>query len=331
MRLRGVAFALVLIITACETAPPRAPVSERIPQRPKPIAKAPAPEVRADLYSVKRGDTLYSIALERGMDHRELAAMNNLTPTAVLRINQQLKVKKLATAVESPAPAGDGEDAVTTAPLSPPPPVVGAMIPTEAQVQPPPAAAPPATPSAPPQSVYATVKTQPKAVRVPYSEQALAELQAVEPRPQPEELPPVVTKIDPRLESAAEDDGADSVDWAWPTQGKILSPFSESAKGVDIAGRTGQPVLSTAAGKVVYSGTGLRGYGKLIIIKHNKTYLSAYAHNKEIFVKEGDSVTKGQKIAEMGNSDSDHVKLHFEIRRQGKPVDPLRYLPQKTS
>jgi lipoprotein NlpD len=90
-------------------------------------------------------------------------------------------------------------------------------------------------------------------------------------------------------------------------------------------------VLSTAAGKVVYSGTGLRGYGKLIIIKHNKTYLSAYAHNKEIFVKEGDSVTKGQKIAEMGNSDSDHVKLHFEIRRQGKPVDPLRYLPQRTS
>jgi lipoprotein NlpD len=96
---------------------------------------------------------------------------------------------------------------------------------------------------------------------------------------------------------------------------------------VDIAGRRGQPVVASAAGKVVYSGSGLRGYGKLVIIKHNKTFLSAYAHNDQILVKEGQSVSKGQKIAEMGETDSDQVKLHFEIRKFGKPVDPGQYLP----
>ena len=117
--------------------------------------------------------------------------------------------------------------------------------------------------------------------------------------------------------------------WIWPATGKVVSGFSETAtlKGIDIAGKSGQPVVASAAGKVVYAGTGLRGYGKLIIVKHNSTFLSAYAHNKEIEVKEGQQVTKGQKIAEMGDTDADQVKLHFDIRRLGKPVDPARYLP----
>ena len=114
-----------------------------------------------------------------------------------------------------------------------------------------------------------------------------------------------------------------------PTRGKVVGSFSESdnRKGVDIAGKLGQAVLASAPGKVVYSGSGLRGYGKLLIIKHNKTYISAYAHNDQLLVKEGESVSRGQKIAEMGNSDSDQVKLHFEVRRFGKPVDPAKYLP----
>jgi len=126
--------------------------------------------------------------------------------------------------------------------------------------------------------------------------------------------------------SGAEDD--DKLDWGWPTQGKVVAEFSDtsSAKGVDISGKAGQPIHAAAAGKVVYSGSSLRGYGKLIIIKHNKTYLSAYAHNSQILVKEGQSIAKGQKIAEMGDSDADRVKLHFEIRRFGKPVDPMKYL-----
>ena len=100
-------------------------------------------------------------------------------------------------------------------------------------------------------------------------------------------------------------------------------------KGYDIAGKAGDPVLAAAEGRVVYAGSGLRGYGNLIILKHNNTFLTAYAHNQNVLVKEGQSVSKGQKIAEMGNTDADQVKLHFEVRRQGKPVDPLKYLPQR--
>ncbi|GAB7537192.1 hypothetical protein BGC_34100 [Burkholderia sp. 3C] len=116
--------------------------------------------------------------------------------------------------------------------------------------------------------------------------------------------------------------------FAWPVRGPILNQFDDSKnKGLNIGGTAGTPVKAAADGRVVYAGNGLRGYGNLIIIKHDPTYLTAYAHNRALMVKEGDSVTKGQKIAEMGNSDSDRVMLHFEVRRQGKPVDPLKYLP----
>lgn len=114
----------------------------------------------------------------------------------------------------------------------------------------------------------------------------------------------------------------------WPVRGPLLNGFDESQnKGINIGGATGDPVKAAADGRVVYAGNGLRGYGNLIIIKHDATFLTAYAHNSALMVKEGDAVSKGQKIAEMGNSDSDRVMLHFEVRRQGKPVDPLKYLP----
>lgn len=155
---------------------------------------------------------------------------------------------------------------------------------------------------------------------------------------EPANAPATVARADPKLEPKAEPkSGASSmadiddekVDWVWPATGKLVTGFSDTAnlKGIDIGGKSGQPVLASASGKVVYAGTGLRGYGKLIIIKHSKSLLSAYAHNKDILVKEGQQVSRGQKIAEMGNSDADQVKLHFEIRRLGKPMDPLKYLP----
>jgi lipoprotein NlpD len=187
-------------------------------------------------------------------------------------------------------------------------------------------------------------KTQPKLVKEAYSEQALRDVQrgaaaappaavaaappaAVIPAASPEP-PAVVARVDPKP-APEPADGDEKVDWSWPAKGRIVTGFSEAAnlKGIDIAGTAGQPVAASAGGKVVYAGTGLRGYGKLIIVKHNAMYLSAYAHNKEILVKEGQQVAKGQKIAEMGNTDADQVKLHFEIRRHGKPVDPLRHLP----
>ena len=118
--------------------------------------------------------------------------------------------------------------------------------------------------------------------------------------------------------------------WIWPAKGAVVAEFDEvKNKGLDIGGTAGEPVVAAADGKVVYAGAGLRGYGNLVILKHNNTFLSAYAHNQALMVKEDQTVKKGQKIAEMGNSDADRVKLHFEVRRQGKPVDPAKYLPAR--
>ncbi|MBT9508504.1 MAG: peptidoglycan DD-metalloendopeptidase family protein [Rhodoferax sp.] len=129
---------------------------------------------------------------------------------------------------------------------------------------------------------------------------------------------------------AATGSGEDEIAWIWPTNGAVLAGFDEvKNKGLDIGGAAGDPVVAAADGRVVYVGAGLRGYGNLIILKHNNTYLTAYAHNQTLLIKEDQSVRKGQKIAEMGNSDADRVKLHFEVRRQGKPVDPAKYLPAR--
>ena len=120
--------------------------------------------------------------------------------------------------------------------------------------------------------------------------------------------------------------------WAWPTSGVLISKFSSNGslnKGIDIAGDLGQPVLAASDGSVVYAGSGLRGYGELVIIKHSDTYVSAYGHNRRLLVREGQQVKAGQAIAEMGSTGTDRVKLHFEIRRQGKPVDPLEFLPRR--
>ena len=139
--------------------------------------------------------------------------------------------------------------------------------------------------------------------------------------------PPVTTSS---VSPAAAASGDEDVGWIWPAQGSLIAGFDEAKnKGLDIGGKVGDPIIAAADGRVVYAGAGLRGYGNLIILKHNNTYLTAYAHNQVLFVKEDQSVQKGQKIAEMGNSDADRVKLHFEIRRQGRPVDPARYLPPR--
>jgi lipoprotein NlpD len=175
-------------------------------------------------------------------------------------------------------------------------------------------------------------KSYPKAGKLAYTDQALAQAERLQNEPAAEAAATVVAAATTAKTAVVKPRPVDDeapLEWGIPTSGKVVAGFSESdnRKGVDIVGQRGQPVVASAAGKVVYSGSGLRGYGKLIIIKHNKTYLSAYAHNDQILVKEGQSVTKGQKIAEMGNTDASQVELHFEIRRLGKPVDPAQYLP----
>jgi lipoprotein NlpD len=337
---RFAAGALLLCVVACTTRVP-APVEERSSRAVSPgaaTAAAPSPATEPDgrpqTYTVKRGDTLYAIALDHGLDYRELAAWNNIENINLIHVGQVLRVA---------APGGTGPVSmagVTTTPLRSVPPVVAGEA-TSMPSAPATAAVDSGTRNA------ENYKTQPKAAKEPYSEQALRDMQRVAgtapaptptpapaaTAPPPEAAPPVVppavvARADPKPAAGA-DYETDRIDWGWPAKGKIVTGFSEAAslKGIDIAGTPGQPVTAGAGGKIVYAGTGLRGYGKLIIIKHNGTYLSAYAHNSDILVKEGQQVAKGQKIAEMGNTDADQVKLHFEIRRHGKPVDPLRYLP----
>lgn len=130
--------------------------------------------------------------------------------------------------------------------------------------------------------------------------------------------------------AASREPNFSSAVWIWPTQGQINAGFSGSNKGINITGKVGQPILASGSGKVVYAGRGLRGYGNLIIIKHNALFLSAYAHNQRLFVQEGDWVKQGQKIASMGNSGTDRTMLHFEVRRAGKPIDPISILQSST-
>jgi lipoprotein NlpD len=271
---------------------------------------------------VKRGDTLYSIALDNGADWRELAGWNQITDPSRLQVGQVLRVR--------PPPGPDG---VTVSPVAAGPAIAARPLGADA-----PAAAPPPVPAG-------GLRTEPKGVRLPYSDENLAGVQrsdgarvAVAPKP---EAPPAVAVAKPEPAPAAkpepapaarpDPDGADErVDWAWPAAGKVIANYNgASSKGVDIAGRVGDPVYASAPGKIVYSGEGIPAYGKLVIIRHNGTYLSAYAHNSQILVKEGQTVTRGQKIAEVGSSGAETPRLHFEIRRLGKPVDPMQYLPSR--
>ena len=271
------------------TAQPRLPVLQPVPA-PGATPSSPAPGT----YVVKRGDTLYSIALEHGADYRELAQLNKIEDPSRIRIGQELR---LAAPEERPAAQ-----------------VGAARAPREIESRP--------LGSAAPQPAEGGVKSAPKALRLPYSEQNLALLSKSEIRPEPKPEP----KPEPARPAVERD--PDAIEFAWPARGRVLAGFSEpNNKGLDIAGKPGDPVLAAASGRVMYTGTGIRGYGKLIVIKHDNNFNSVYAHNREILVKEGQNVTRGQRIAELGDTDADTPKLHFEIRKSGKPVDPAKYLP----
>lgn len=304
------------MLGACTTPASRAPVIERLPSAQtsaatpakKAVSKPKEPDWRPSTYTVQKGDTLYSIALEHGQDYKEIAEWNGISAPYGIRIGQVLRLAP--TQAETTTP-------LKTAPL--------------AEAKPLPATAP-------------GLKTEPKALKQPYSDKALAMLEKppvkpAAPEPARAEIAPKpeLAKVDPpkparapeppKPDTAGADD--DAVDWGWPANGKILTQFNDNgnSKGVDISGTLGQPVNAAASGKVVHTGSTLRGYGKLIIVKHNKSYFSVYAHNNLVLVQEGQQVVKGQKIAEMGSSDADRVKLHFEIRHLGKPADPLKFLP----
>ena len=309
-----------LAVAGCTARTP-APVSDRTVQpksapavTPQGAARpAPVPaDARPAFYTVRSGDTLYSIALDHGLDYRELAAWNGITNTGAIRVGQQLRM--------TPPQAGT----TTTAPFKTAPGVEGRPI----AGTPGPATGIPGPETGSPgvrQTAPDGIKTQPQGVKVPYSDQAYAQLAGIKPAQPLQPKPEAGAAIPP-----AANEG-DELQFIWPASGKIVNSFSDGAnlKGIGIAGKTGQPVYASAPGRVIFSGTGIRGFGKLIVIKHNNAFLSVYGHNNELLVREGQNVAKGQKIAEMGNTDADQVKLHFEIRRFGKPVDPLTLLPQQ--
>ncbi len=277
-------------------------------------------------HQVQAGETLYRIAVNNGLRYQDLAEWNNLDGYNI-KVGQTLRL----------TPPGSTATATSTVTAAKPPAEVATTGKTANGVA---------------RNGNETLKQYPKALKLPYSENASKQLPQLaegsskspvtqEKLPAPEKLPP--EKVAPKTgitttpattgattdSNRPETVASTGSQWQWPTQGKVVRGFSEQNKGINISGKLGQPVMAANDGKVVYSGSGLRGYGKLIIIRHDKTYLSAYAHNSVLVVKEGQAVKKGQKIAEMGDTDADQVKLHFEIREMGKPVDPSKFLEAK--
>jgi len=309
------AFA-VLLVAGCSMTRSPAPVDDRRPSpsaQSKPPATAPvAAAPRAAGYVVKRGDTLYSIALETGVDHRELARWNGLDDASRIRVGQELRL----TSPEDKAAPGVQ---------------VGSVRSPSGELEARPLGQAPAgqAPVGPSAAADGALKTSPKALRMPYSEQNLAALQkpeAVKPAA-PVASAPSPAPV-PAAPAPAVPPAADAIDFIWPAKGRVVAGFSEPRnKGVDIAGNLGDPVYAAAAGKVIYVGSGIPGLGKFIVVRHDNGFNTVYAHNRENLVKMDQSIARGQKIAEIGNSDADSPKLHFQIRKFGTPLDPMRYLP----
>lgn len=251
-----------------------------------------------DSYTVQRGDTLYSIAFRYRLDFRRLAAANGIPAPYTIYPGQRIRLKEGALpggALPSSTTAAAPRAPAVPRPVLPatPAPAVSASRPAAATAYP---AQPPATAAAPVNKPVPVTKPSPV----------------------------------PDNNSAAAPVGGPVRAWRWPTAGRVVRGYSPSVhKGIDIDGSRGDAINAVADGVVVYSGTGIVGFGELLIVKHNEEYLSAYGHNERLLVKEGERVSAGQKIAEKGSSGTDSVKLHFEIRREGKPVDPQALLPRR--
>lgn len=309
---------VVLALSACSSTGPDAPVEQRTAAgkgnkapitnaagtsktatAPNPAAGSDAPPpvvLKPGEYMVKPGDTLTRIGLENGQGWRDLARWNNLENPHLIEVGQILRVVPPPGDVQTVAvrPSGIEARPLEIKPLDKAKPVL------------------PGKDSKDPTKEPAKDSGKDTAAKDTGKDAA---------KDKPKDKEPSDNGKD------ADDSG---VQWAWPASGAVLSGFDEKlSKGVSIAGKAGDPVLAAADGRVVYAGSSLRGYGNLVIVKHAGNYLTAYAHNQTLLVKEEQAVRRGQKIAEMGSTDADRVKLHFELRKQGKPVDPVKLLPSR--
>ena len=253
-------------------------------------AVAPGSETRQSTYTVQPGDILTKIGLDTGQSWHDLARWNNLGDPNHLEVGQVLRV------IPPPGENAAGTTVTTTTTTT------TAAVPAATFKPLPPI---PGKPDAKASGAVATASPVGSGSAVPLTGAAV---------PQP----------------AVPHDNDDDLTWAWPAVGPVVAPFDDAkTKGLAIGGKAGDPVYAAADGRVVYAGSGLRGYGNLVIVKHNANYLTAYAHNQALLVKEDQIVKRGQKIAEMGSTDADRVQLHFEIRKLGKPIDPARQLPPR--
>lgn len=298
------------LLAGCESLGP-APVHERTPPaKPagpvqKPLAvvqKVPAAQSDPQHHIVQKGDTLFAIAFQNGLDYRDLAFWNNIADPGLIKTGQVLRLIP-------PADEAGKSRGVETAPLR-----------QNALDKPIPIKEPP-------------LLTEPKGQLVPFADSAWAAMSAM-PAARPVTVPakemPAEQKAAHPSETMTPAQPGKEEEWLWPAAGALSGKFGEGGgKGINITGERLSPIVAASSGKVVYSGAGLRGYGKMLIIKHEDEFLTAYAHNQTLLSKEGDWVKQGQKIAEMGDSDTTRVELHFEIRQFGKPMDPLRFLPER--
>ena len=284
----------VLILAGCASTPP-APVEDRSLGRhhsPREEASSGQRSVPSGSYRVHKGDTLYSIAFRNGLDFRDLARANAIASPYTIYVGQVIRLGGSSVAGNVSPPASTSSSRTSSQRSS--------------SIAPPRNLARSPSPSAPP----ANSTTAPIAAAIVAT-------------------PTVATPTEP---SRAESASASDIRWRWPSDGQLVATYvsgDQTRQGINIAGKSGDAVRATADGEVVYSGNGLIGYGELIIVKHNSTMLSAYGHNRRRLVQEGDRVKAGQQIAEMGSSSATRDMLHFEIRRNGKPIDPLGLLPKR--
>ncbi len=305
----GIGAMIAAVLMGCAPSRVPAPVeSRKISKAPaKSSAAATAPAARDTLppapdgfYRVRRGDTLIGISLDHGVAWRDLAAWNQIDNPNLIEVDQLVRIRPPATQRTTAAPMPSSSEpkpaATEIRPLG-----GGPLASAKGTV----------TPAAPAKS---SASGAPSAAATP----APTGSGASAPVPANAEAASTAKPL------------ADGIVLSWPSKGQVITSFADPGyKGIAISGVEGDPILAAGDGRVVYSGNGLRGYGNLVIVKHEGDFLTAYAHNKSILVNEGQIVKRGQKIAELGKTDSEVPKLHFEVRRSGKPVDPLKFLAQR--
>lgn len=318
-----VAVTLAVLLAACASTGP-APVDDLsigAHQRTPNVARSESKSMSQTgaSYHVQRGDTLYSIAFRHGVDYRELAGWNHIAAPYTIYVGQELRVAAATHASTSPGTTPASTTRATAAASAP--------AATRASTPVMPAPAPFETVTA--QSASTSVPSSPEPTSAaPASANPTVPVAVAEPTTKPAvAAPPAIGAASPpRVATSGE------IAWRWPAVGPLVGNYAAgdpTRQGIDIAGKSGDPVRAAADGTVVYSGNGLIGYGELIIVKHSPAFLSAYGHNRKRLVKEGDHVSAGQTIAEMGSSSANRDSLHFEIRKNGKPANPTDYLPRR--